>query len=464
MGTVTFTATFSDGASKSVTTTILDPEFIKGYWTKDKAGKEPLERAVLGETVYFHVETKNLRDGKEITLKLADFDHNLWIDWIAADDWKFPEEEVVRTASVQNNKATIEVLLEESWEVVIAQDRKDDFMWERLAMELYWQISFNDRYQCILPKNTDDYLRVGFNSRTLYVREANPDFNLPELYSFDGEPIALLEFVKAKVKSEVEEYLEEKHGISNPLDIDIKEEVRKSVTKWGKTTTRKIALAKAIRDNRLEDAIPYSKNFENDYYTNDPNIVKELRNKTDWNIKDKTPIRNHSAAFYSRTGKRVQILKLIDVFDDTLNIFDVSELFTISEERHFDGWLPVEFGYLHPALEISAMLVEEVKAEQDEIFDQSVAYDLEIVKKKGLKAVERFVADFRNYDRYSYDLLAVSNKIACKLMNGEFMTIDDLEAAANKDSMKNVKILYREERSETRKKPICTIEAIFINE
>ena len=70
MGTVTFTATFSDGATKSVTATILDPEF-KGRWTKDKAGKVPLEKAILGDTVYFHVETKHVNDGIEITLNLA---------------------------------------------------------------------------------------------------------------------------------------------------------------------------------------------------------------------------------------------------------------------------------------------------------------------------------------------------------------------------------------------------------
>jgi len=45
MGKNTFVATLqSTGQSKSYTINVIDIEFVKGYWTSDKEGKEPLKK------------------------------------------------------------------------------------------------------------------------------------------------------------------------------------------------------------------------------------------------------------------------------------------------------------------------------------------------------------------------------------------------------------------------------------
>ena len=78
-----------------------NPEFVRGFWTKDRAGKEPLEKAVLGDTVYFQVITKGLSDGREITLQLFEYDYNFFIDWLDPDDNSFSEKEIIRKGTCQ---------------------------------------------------------------------------------------------------------------------------------------------------------------------------------------------------------------------------------------------------------------------------------------------------------------------------------------------------------------------------
>lgn len=51
-----------------------EPKILNGWWTKEKEGSQNLKKAKLGDTVYFHIETKNIKDGEEIDCKLYDLD------------------------------------------------------------------------------------------------------------------------------------------------------------------------------------------------------------------------------------------------------------------------------------------------------------------------------------------------------------------------------------------------------
>ena len=65
MGKNTFTVTINEtGESKSCTINILEPEFVKGYWTSDEKGTTILKEAKLGDTVYFQVDTKGLANNQ----------------------------------------------------------------------------------------------------------------------------------------------------------------------------------------------------------------------------------------------------------------------------------------------------------------------------------------------------------------------------------------------------------------
>ena len=47
---------------------------IRGWWSTDAAGNKPIREALLGDIVYFHVETENIADGDGIFMSLFDDD------------------------------------------------------------------------------------------------------------------------------------------------------------------------------------------------------------------------------------------------------------------------------------------------------------------------------------------------------------------------------------------------------
>lgn len=207
MGKNTITITIDEtGESQSVSFNVLETEFLEGYWTKDKEGKEKFEKkngvpqTKLGETAYFHVELQGLADGQEIQLRLGEYDYSLWFDEFDPDDYKFPEAEVVKKAIVKDNKATVELVLQESWQGLIKDDHNEWFQ-SNESIELYWEVSYNNKYKTQLPKDTDNYLRVAQSDRTLYFKTPTPNHNLPEFISYDGNPMFVMEFGKGFVKN-----------------------------------------------------------------------------------------------------------------------------------------------------------------------------------------------------------------------------------------------------------------------
>jgi len=294
-----------------------------------------------------------------------------------------------------------------------------------------------------LPVSRADVLYVSYSKRTLYIKSKQENINIPEMYSFKGEPIALFEYAKGEVKSQLKD---------KALDI---------LEKGAKTKIRKIALAKVIRNNQLVDAIPFSKNFENDYYTQDTKILNELKNKTDWNVNAKTHLKSNPLQFYSKKGVRVQLLGFVDQIGNLIDAFDLVK-FGLEEDLNFDEPIPISLG---PIGDVAGVFAKELKAEQDEMLDAIIAKKLDLAKRQGIDAVEKFVNTYSHTKNYKYELLAISNKTASKLINGDFDTFEELEEFNIRESIsdKSPAILFKKERN-MENKLIYTIEIIFLNE
>lgn len=135
--------------------------FVRGWWSSDKEGKNKITEAFLGDKVFFHIETKNIPNGKYIGTMLYDDDlkkikeekdNNKGSDKIAlgpkgGDDYKY-----LRYREVKDNKIVITILLEGIFENLIEEE-------EDKQIELFFACSY-DNENAELPLSFNDYLKV----------------------------------------------------------------------------------------------------------------------------------------------------------------------------------------------------------------------------------------------------------------------------------------------------------------
>ncbi|WP_438712300.1 hypothetical protein ACSTS3_07935 [Aquimarina muelleri] len=219
-----FTITFRDGETRTVEANYIKPEILRGWWSYDadgleeyKYGEDKIE-IPLGETMYFHVEVRGIIAGRELSLQLIDYDELFWSsgekdigDDLDPDTKNFPNDPVILKAKVRGvtkqgelygkSIATLEVLMDEKWEPVIADDHKGYSASRDQTIELYWEVSYTNTVNSTitkpLPKNKEDYLRVGYNDRDLYIKPAVDGSSLPEYYDKNGKLI-IFAFKRAK--------------------------------------------------------------------------------------------------------------------------------------------------------------------------------------------------------------------------------------------------------------------------
>ena len=86
--------------------------------------------------------------------------------------------------------------------------------------------------------------------------------------------------------------------------------------------------------------------------------------------------------------------------------------------------------------------------------------------RKGLEATRKVINRWNNSKDYQWELLPISSITANKLLQGDFQTFYDLTVfnLENEDKSTKIEILYRMTENKIRKKEICVIETIFINE
>ncbi len=475
MGKNTFVATLkSTGQSKSYTINVIDIEFVKGYWTKDKEGKEPLEKnksgaskAKLGQTVYFHVDVKGLADEQEIELSLAEFDYNngaafllgsskLLRDVIDPDDRKFPEEEVVKKATVKNDRATVELLLHESWEGMIKDDHEEWFSLNE-SLELYWEVSYKGKYKTELPNKEDNYLLVGQNDRTLYIKTPSFNHNLPEFFSNNGDPMILMEFGKGFGKGKIKEKI---------LDV---------ATQQAEKSIRKIAFTKLEKGFMVDNngKVYKGKRLVHEYkkiYDNSGELFENVKKGKDFGYKhaNKPLVTTKGISqydYFSKSGKRVTFLGMVKNIG---KVFDLFDLFSAaSKDLDMSEPIPLDFGPLSPIVGLIGVLAQEQRAESDQFLLEDMQLEVDEAKLMGLEATRSAINSWY-HELNTWELLPVSNNTANKLLQNEFDTFDELEKFSRSDvedtGFYNIEILYRKVENTNKEKYIYIIETIFINE
>ena len=457
MGKNTFVATLlSTGQSKSHTINVIDIEFEKGYWTTDKEGKQPLEKSKLGETVYFHVELKGLADGQEINLKLFEQDKNIFMmDWIDPDDEKFPEEEVVKKATVKNDKATVELLLQENWEAMIKDDHDNAFSLNE-SLELYWEVSYNSKYKTELPKDDNNYLLVGQNDRTLYIKTPAPNHNLPEFISNNGDPMLLMEFAKGFVKGEV------------------KEKILSVATEQADKAIKQIAFTKLKKGYMVDNngKIYTGKRLIYEYkkmYSNSGELFENVEKGKNFGYNHGNGVNTTKGIsqydYFSKNGKRVTFLGMVKSIGDVFDIFNVVKF--AMDDLDTSEPLPLDFGPLAPLFDLAGVLVKQQKAEMDMWLEETVQLEIDEAKLLGLAATRKAINTWNHNENLNWQLMAISNETANKLLQGEFNTFYELESFENSldfPDTSNVTVLYRIVDNENKEKEVFVIETIFINE
>ncbi|MBL4560885.1 MAG: hypothetical protein JKX79_07850 [Labilibaculum sp.] len=438
MGKNTFTISFDDGTTASKSITIAEPSIIRGWWSSDREGNNNLKESQLGETVFFHIETKGIAEGKELELKLYDRDYYLLsiINLLDRDDDEFPDKEVKKKATIRKidrrGYATVELLLSEKWESVV----KDDI--EKFAnldkkIELYWEVKYGDK----LNEKVRSELKVGFSDRTLYFKSPIDGHNLPELISYDGSPLLLMKLAGSKIKGEV------------------KNKIGGLVSKAIDDTISDIALAKMEKGSlATTSGQVYTKNsqiYSRDIYTNDGKLLKDVKQRNNFGYKQGDDLITSKGLsqydYFTTTGKRVTILGFLR---NAGHLLDFAGLLN-NAKNGFDTSKPlsIPMGPLSPINDLAGVLIQQYSNDLEETLEMVVQDELAEAKEEGLKGVQRFVNKWGQSNDYKYQLLSISNETFNNLLNGNFKKFSEVEIFENSldgDLSSVIYVLSREVR------------------
>ena len=430
-----------------------NPQVVKGYWTSDKEGNETLPKSKLGETVYFQMETKDIDNGEKLELRLGEYDYSFWFDNLDPDDYEFPVEEVRKTVTVKNNKATVELVLEEIWEKTVKDDHNEWFQ-SNESIELYWEVKYKNQKK-LLPQETDNYLRVAQSDRTLYIKTPNQTHNLPEFISNDGDPMLLMEFGKGFAKNKII-----KKGLVIAKDK-------------ANTQIKKIAFAKLKKGYMVDNngKIYTGKRLIYKYkeiYNNSGELFENIEQGKNFGYNHENGLNTTKGIsqydYFSKNGKRITFLGMVKQLGNVFDIFNLVK--TAGEDLDTSEPLPLELGPLSPIFDLAGILVQQQKAEDDLWLEEVVQQEVDEAKLQGLEATKKAINSWNHNKEFKWNLMAVSNVTANKLLQGEFKTFEELETSKfeDRDFSNQINILYREFKNTNRDEYIYIIETIFINE
>ncbi|KAF9658229.1 type VI secretion system tube protein TssD [Tenacibaculum sp. ZH5_bin.1] len=449
------------------------PQIISGWWTKNKNDRLNLKKANLGNTVYFHIETKNINDGEEIDCKLYDLDKFLW-DYLYPDDDKFNKKEVHKKAIVRNNKATIELFLNQKWEQNLVEDRAYD-------IELYWKVSYKETIKN-LPNREKLYLNVTFSDRTLFFKPSIAGGKLPQLIANDGSPLFLAELKEATI-DEVEDIA--KSRIKDKVKKKAEKLVSSAVAGYNNAIESRvttIALAKLAKGTMVDtNGKIHTKPRKIYQYTeevfNKEVIVKRGRRFDNGVVKSAA----NQAHYFATNGTNVEILNTLrirplmsaeDASETFSKIFSLVDFSTMSLEEITDTPLNVPDFLLKrflpktPIVGISlwleflgyVALVEHEK--QEAMVDQIMQEKLERAKIKGLDALRTFLHVYET----DYELRKVTSKTLGKLLTNNFKTLNDLlDFDAKTRGERNIELLIKKDNKTNPVQTKTIIESIFFS-
>jgi hypothetical protein len=271
-----------------------------------------------------------------------------------------------------------------------------------------------------------------------------------------------------------------KDEITGPIKKKIKGEIADKITDYSTEKISNIALARFNKANFIANNAPFSTNVLNDYYTYDPKIIEQLKDKKNWGkiIKGNG---TRSLEYYSKNGTKMQILGFIkqakEINKNSGTLFEFFDLVKLATEDSLDTDNPLTFPGLslfkHPLVvafvalnDIAGMLVKQLKDEQDAFLQEDIQQDIDKAKLLGLEAT-RLAKNSWHHKFNTWKLLPIYNDTASKLLLGEFETLNDLisfDSNIIDELDKNITILYRTMANKNKEVTIDIIESIFLNE
>jgi hypothetical protein len=443
----------SIGYKKTISLKVLIPKVLNGYWTSDREGKKSLQKSKLGETVYFQIETEHINNNEKLELRLGEYDYSFWFDNLDPDDYEFPVEEVKKTVSVKDNKATVELLLEEIWEKVVKDDHDNRFQ-SNQSIELYWEVKYKNQKKQ-LPEETDNYLRVAQSNKTLYIKTPTPSHNLPEFISNNGDPMLLMEFGKGFAKNKI---------IEKGLDI---------AKSKANTQIKKIAFAKLKKGYMVDNngKVYTGKRLVYKYkeiYSNSGELFENIEQGKNFGYNHGNGLNTNKGIsqydYFSKNGKRVTFFGMVKQLGNVFDIFNLVK--TAGEDLDMSEPLPLDAGPLSPIFDLAGVLVQQQKAETDMWLEEIVQLKIDEAKLKGLEVTRKVINTWNHNKEFKWALLPVSAETANKLLQGKYKTFDELKSSKfnDNDFLNNINILYREVLNTNRDEYIYIIETIFVNE
>lgn len=380
-----------------------------GYWTSNKEGTIIITHANLGSQVFFHLISKDIKDGTKLILRLSDNDGLLKPDTMFPTKMRnqntgktqYVKRVVDVNVIIKKGKATIPIFLDENWASMISSDVGSE-------IELQWK-AYSDSFE----KTIKGILNVGYSKRFLYFKTPFEDYSLPEMLTDVGETVvfALGDFfeIKDKIIKKFENYrffvgariLSTGKVVTNTGDIYLR---KKSIYNYNIHTNngKKIKIQKASNFG-----------FKNKY------------------IKDGKPQITTTKGisqidYFSNTGVFPNVSKIAT---NVLELWDINDLGEILfTDRYGDiptGLLPTPIGFAFELLNSFVIKPHFENSIQD--LKDATAKDFEIIKQKGLVKCKEFVdSDMLGVIlmKYSYEL--ISTKTLVLLLKGEFLTKSDM--------------------------------------
>ena len=164
---------------------------------------------------------------------------------------------------------------------MIKDDHDNPFSLDQ-RIELYWNATYKNKYETELPAGESNYLLVGQNNKSLYIKPFKFGHNMPEFFDYSGNPLAHLKIsANNAIDPQVREDAEKKYakeGTAHIGDI-LKDEAIEKATQKTENKISDIALARFDKATLAAKSTPYSANILNDIYTQDPEIIKQLKHK-----------------------------------------------------------------------------------------------------------------------------------------------------------------------------------------
>ena len=449
--------------------------FVKGWWSDEN--NNPIKDARVGDTVRFHIKTKNIESDKKINIQLYEYDgavHMPISEYETKETRPFDDPITIISS---DGKPTTELVVDENGEasisIVLSWGIHRMFnegllgnLSEGGILELYFECSYNEEI-VYLPVLLTEYLQVRYSKQNLFLQSAAEGYYFPEIRTAEGDILVFNE-VSIKDTKVVEE---ENNEIINLGKEKIKEKGI-DILKKGLDKSRRVIAIHQLRKGKLTTnvgSIHWRKKIY--HYTDFINSGEAVRiqraSHMGWiGPNGKVTTKGISQLdYFSNKGVYNGIAKVAKEF---LNVLDFVDLV-----RYLSGnGRPESIFAPLPAVSLIANLLSRDVINNIKDWEENITNQLlEAAKDMGIKGIKEFVLLKGNLDengnkRYNY--MEINLNIYNQLMRGEIKTLSDLNKQIfiekrNMENDFNITLFWKWHKDIIINDDIILIETIFFN-